>query len=174
MSSQKYYFKGRDLIQLRSMLFKLFITCIIFLKVLLVVFVVPSFSLDWKDEQWKNSGCHEMAMGKWAPDNPVVTPVNFLSIGNTEVLYRSENNPEQSFGIIKKSFDPNNNYLEMKLLNQENSEENIIKIRPHRIHFDFMKDESDSSCLIKVFNFESERHAKTDRYSGWDVYRLLK
>ena len=31
-----------------------------------------------------------------------------------------------------------------------------------------------SRCMIKVFSFHTEKHAQTNRYSAWNIFRLIK
>ena len=33
---------------------------------------------------------------------------------------------------------------------------------------------NDYNCLIKVFRYKNEKHAKAEKYSGWNIYRLTK
>ena len=42
------------------------------------------------------------------------------------------------------------------------------------VHIDSKGKKETSSCMIKVFRFNTEKHAQTDRYSGWNIFRLIK
>lgn len=173
MSQQKYYYKGRDMIKIRNFVFNLFITLIFSLVGILSFFVTPGFSLSWKDDEWTKSGCPKAVSGNWTADNPANTNLKLLSINNNKVIYTSQNDQTQQFAIIKSSFILENQYLEMKLKPINNDEELVIKIRPHLVHEDPKDHGKASSCLIKVFSFKNEKHAKTDKYFRWNIYRLI-
>ncbi len=168
MSKQKYFYKGR------SHILKLLITLIFTLTGLLSFFISPSYSLGWNDKEWLQSGCPKTASGKWAADNPETTNLRFLSINNSEVSYTSKSDETYKFGISKSSFISKNQYVKIKLKPLNNQKEAVLKIRPHLIHMDFQKRTNNPNCLIKVFIFKDEKHAKTDRYFGWNIFRLIK
>ena len=158
----------------RNNILDLFFTLFLTLAGLLVFFISPSYSLSWNDEEWLQSGCPKTASGKWAANNPETTNLRFLAINNNEITYISEINETNKFGIIKSSFTSNNQYVKIKLIPLNNQKVAVIKIRPHLIHIDSLKETNNPNCQIKVFNFKDEKHAKTDRYSGWNIFRLIK
>ncbi|MFT4577682.1 MAG: hypothetical protein ACI9UO_000497 [Nitrospinales bacterium] len=168
MSKQKYFYKGRNHI------LNLFITLLFIFAGLLSFFISPSYSLGWNDEEWLQSGCPKTASGKWAADNPETTNLRFISINNSEVSYISQNDETYKIGISKSSFVSKNKYVKIKLKPLNNQKEAVLKIRPHLIQMDFQKETNSPSCLIKVFTYKNERHAKTDQYSGWNIFRLIK
>jgi len=174
MSQQKYYYKGRDMFKIRNFVFNLFMTLIFSIIGILSFFVTPGFSLGWQDEEWLNPGCPKSATGNWAADNPGNSNLKSLSFNNTQVIYTAKNEEIQKFGVIKSTFTSTSQYIEMKLKPVNSEKEKIIKIRPHLVHVDPKNIGKASSCLIKVFNFKNERHARTDKYSGWNIYRLKK
>jgi hypothetical protein len=49
-----------------------------------------------------------------------------------------------------------------------------LKIRPH-IALSSLKEnggqETNSSCQIKVFQYENQKDAKLDKYMSWDIYQ---
>ena len=112
--------------------------------------------------------------GNWALDNPANTNLKLLSINNKEVVYISKNNRERKFRITKSSFTLENRYIEVKLKPLNKGKELVIKIRPHLVHMSPNAQQKDSNCLIKVFTFENERYAKRDKYSQWNIFRLIK
>jgi len=174
MSRQKYYFKGRDLIKIRSLVFNILTALIICLVSVLSFFVSPGFSLGWKDQEWLKPGCPETASGNWIVDNPANTKLKSLSIDKNQVIYTSQNGEDQKFRIIKSASVLKNPYVEMKLKSFNKEEERVVKIRPHLVHIDSKDQEETSNCLIKVFSYKNEKHAKADKYSGWNIYRLKK
>ena len=174
MSKQKYFYKGKDMMKARNPVFNLFITLTFALVGLLFFFITPSYSLDWEDEEWLTPGCPKTVSGNWAVDNPATTNLKLLSINNKEVVYISKNNRERKFRITKSSFTLENRYIEVKLKPLNKGKELVIKIRPHLVHMSPNAQQKDSNCLIKVFTFENERYAKRDKYSQWNIFRLIK
>ncbi len=166
MSNPKYLSKKRNYI------LGLIITPVFTLAGLLSFFVSPSYSLGWNDKEWLQSGCPNTASGKWAADTPETTDLRFLSINNSEVTYTSKSDETHKFGIRKSYFISKNQYVKIKPVNSQN--ETVLKIRPHLIHMDLQKETNNPSCLIKVFTYRNERYAKMDRYSGWNIFRLIK
>jgi len=168
MSRQKYFYKDRNpILDLLGTLLFTFASLLSFL-------VSPSYSLGWNDEEWLQSGCPKTASGKWAADNPETTNLRFISINNSEVIYTSQNDQTHKFGISKSSFVSKNQYVKIELRPLNNQKEAVLKIRPHLIHMGFQKETNNPNCLIKVFIFKDDKHAKTDRYFGWNIFRLIK
>ena len=62
----------------------------------------------------------------------------------------------------------------MKIKSIDKEEELVLKIRPHLVHINSKDKKNSSSCLIKVFSYKNEKHAKLDKYAGWNIYRLKK
>ena len=166
MSHSKYFSKSRNHI------LDLLITLLFTLAGLLSFFVSPSYSLGWNDEEWLQSGCPQTVSGEWAADNLETTDLRFLSINNSEVIFTSKSDETYKYEISKSYFISNNQYVKVKPVNSQN--ETVLKIRPHLIHIDFQNETNNPRCLIKVFTYKNERHAKTDRYSGWNIFRLIK
>ena len=158
----------------RNSVFNLFIILIFALVNLLSFFVAPSYSLSWEDEEWLKPGCPKTVSGNWAVDNPANTNLKLLSINNKEVIYISKNDRKHKFRITKSSFVLENRYIEVKLKPLNKGKELVIKIRPHLVHMGPNAQKKDSNCLIKVFTFKNERHAKRDKYSQWNIFRLIK
>ena len=163
--SNKKYFSNRP-----NYFIDLFVTLLFTLVGLLMFFISPSYSLSWNDEEWLQSGCPKTASGKWAADNPETTNLRFISINNSEVIYTSQNDLTHKFGISKSSFVSKNKYVKIELRPLNNQKEVILKIRPHLIHMDLQKETNNPNCLIKVFTFKDDKHAKTDRYFGWNIF----
>jgi len=139
---------------------------------LLFFFIYPSYSLSWNDDQWLQSGCPKTASGKWVIDRPGTTDLKFISISNNEVTYIFKRDKEQKFRIENSSIISKNKFIKLKPVNSK--KETVLKIRPHLLHMNYQKEKNHPNCLIKVFTYKNERHAKTDRYSGWNIFRLIK
>jgi hypothetical protein len=167
--SNKKYFSNRP-----NYFIDLFVTLLFTLVGLLMFFISPSYSLSWDDEEWIHSGCPKTALGKWVVDTPETTELRFISINNNEVIYIFKSDKARKFGIKNSSLISKNKYVKLKLKPVNSQKEIILKIRPHLLHMNFQKEKNHPNCLIKVFTYRNERHAKTDRYSGWNIFRLIK
>jgi len=174
MATQKYFYKGRDLIKLRKQILNLIITLIFSLLGIFSFFISPSYSLGWQDEEWLEAGCPKNVLGNWEADNPANTNLKSMSFGKKEITYTSKNNGTQKFGIINSSFVSKNQFVKMKIQPPNDEKETIIKIRPHLVHIDSNEEKQSPNCMIKVFSFNTEKHAKTDRYSEWNIFRLKR
>ena len=174
MSKQKYLYKARDMVKTRNSEINLIITLIFAVVGLLSFFITPSYSLGWQDEEWLKPGCPKTVSGIWATDNPDNTNLKLLSINNKEFIYISKNDQKHKFGIIKSSSVLENQYIEVKLKPLNKGKELVIKIRPHLVHTSPKAQKKDSKCLIKIFTFKNEQNAKRDKYSKWNIFRLIK
>ena len=174
MYRKKYFFKGRDLIKVRNFVFNVLITLIFSLVGILSFFVSPGFSLSWQDEEWLKPGCPKTALGNWTANNPANTKLQSLSINNNQVIYTSQSGEGQQFKIIKSNSDLKNPYLEMKVQSFNKEDKFVLKIRPHLVQTNDKEQKKDFNCLIKVFRYKNEKHAKAEKYSGWNIYRLSK
>ena len=174
MSKQKYLYKARDMVKTRNSEINLIITLIFAVVGLLSFFITPSYSLGWEDEEWLKPGCPKTVSGIWATDNPDNTNLKLLSINNKEFIYISKNDQKHKFGIIKSSSVLENQYIEVKLKPLNKGKELVIKIRPHLVHTSPKAQKKDSKCLIKIFTFKNEQNAKRDKYSKWNIFRLIK
>ena len=174
MSEQKYFYRGWGMVRLISSEFNLIITSIFALVGLLCFFITPSYSLGWQDEEWLKPGCPKTVSGNWAVDNLTNRNLKLLSINNKEFIYISKNDQKHKFGIIKSSSVLENQYMEVKLKPFNKGKELIIKIRPHLVHTSPKAQKKDSKCLIKIFTFKNEQNAKRDKYSKWNIFRLIK
>ena len=174
MSRQKYFFKGRDLIKVRNFVFNVLITLIFSLVGILSFFVSPGFSLSWQDEEWLKTGCPKTASGNWTANNAVNKKLSSLSINNNQVIYNSQSGEGQKFKIIKSTSDLKNPYIEMKLKSFNKKNKLVLKIRPHLVQTNSKEQKNGFNCLIKVFRYKNEKHAKAEKYLGWNIYRISK
>ena len=162
------------MVKTRNSEINLIITLIFAVVGLLSFFITPSYSLGWEDEEWLKPGCPKTGSGIWATDNPDNTNLKLLSIDNKEFIYISKNDQKHKFGIIKSSSVLENQYIEVKLKPLNKGKELVIKIRPHLVHTSPKAQKKDSKCLIKIFTFKNEQNAKRDKYSKWNIFRLIK
>ena len=140
----------------------------------LFFFISPGYALSWDDEEWLQSGCPKTALGKWVVDSPETTNLRSISINNNEVTYIFKRDKEQKFGIKKSSIISKNKFIKLKIKSINSQKETVLKIRPHLLRMNFKEKKNHSNCLIKVFNFKNEKHAKMGKYSGWNIFRLIK
>ena len=162
------------MVKTRNSEINLIITFIFVVVGLLSFFITPSYSLSWQDEEWLKPGCPKTVSGIWAADNPDNTNLKLLSIDNKEFIYISKNDQKHKFGIIKSSSVLEDQYMELKLKPLNKGKELVIKIRPHLVHTSPKAQKKDSKCLIKIFTFKNEQNAKRDKYSKWNIFRLIK
>ena len=81
MSNKEFFSKRSN--YFKDLLATLFYT----IAGLLFLFISPSYSLSWNDEEWLKSGCPITVSGKWVIDRPETTDLKFISINNNEVTY---------------------------------------------------------------------------------------
>ena len=158
----------------RNYFLDLFGTLFFTIAGLLFFFISPSYSLSWNDEEWLKSGCPKTVSGKWIVDSPETTDLRFISINNNEITYIFKRDKAQNFGIQNSYLISKNKYIKLKLKSVSSKKETVLKIRPHLLHMNLKKKKNYPNCLIKVFNYKNEIHEKTDRYSGWNIFRLIK
>jgi hypothetical protein len=158
----------------RNYFLDFFITLFLTIACLFFFFISPSYSLSWNDEEWLKSGCPKTASGKWIVDSPEITDLRFITINNNELTYIFKSNKAHKFAIENSSLISKNKFLKLKIKHVNSQKETVLKIRPHLLHMNFKKEKNHAHCFIKVFDYKNERHAKTDRYSGWYIFRLIK
>jgi hypothetical protein len=158
----------------RNYFLDLFITLFYTIAGLLFFFISPSYSLSWNDEEWLKSGCPKTASGKWVIDRSETTDLRFISINNKEVTYIFKRDKKQNFGIENSSLIYKNKYIKLKIKPVNSQKNSVLRIRPHLVHMNFQKEKNHPNCLIKVFTYKNEKHAKTDRYFDWNIFRFIK
>jgi len=170
----KYLYKDANLVKLPILILNIIFTLIFSFVGFFTFFISPSYSLGWQDEEWLKAGCPKNISGNWEVNNPINKNLKSMSFNDREITYTSQNNETQRFGIIKSSFVKENQFVKIKIKPLNNENNTIIKIRPHLVHIDLKGKKETSSCMIKVFRFDTEKHAQTDRYSGWNIFRFIK
>ena len=170
----KYSYKYANLLKLRNLALNITLAVIFSFAGFLPLLISSGYALGWQDEEWTKAGCPNNISGSWAVDNPVNKNLKSMSFNKREITYTSQNNETQKFAIIKSSYVKENQFVKIKIKPLNNQKHSIIKIRPHLVHIDSKRKKEISSCMIKVFSFHTEKHAQTNRYSGWNIFRLIK
>ena len=169
MTSQKYFYKRLDFIQLHLTIGRLIMTIVCTLVVLIFMVVLPAFALDWDDNEW--ASCPSTVEGTWLSGNPDSINSKTLNIQKNRVSITRNMDGEVSFtGNI---FLEKGNFIEIILQSTTKEKKFYLKIRPHIVQTG-LDSESRSHCKIKVFQFNSQAHAKFDKYSSWDIYQLKR
>ena len=135
------------------------------LMLLLFTVNLPAFALDWNDREWED--CPRTVEGVWISDNP--DPVN----SKTLVIQKNKVSITKD-GVV--SFKGNyitekGKFVEMVLQSTAKDKKIHLKVRPHMVQTNSDPDYR-TGCRIKVFQFNSQAHAKFDKYSSWDIYQL--
>jgi hypothetical protein len=169
MTSQKYFYKRQGFIQLYLAIGRLAITIVCTLVVLIFTIVLPAFALDWDDNEWAN--CPSTVEGIWISDNPDSINSKTLNIQKNRVSITQNMDGKVSFtGNI---FLEKGNFIEMVLQSTTKEKEIHLKLRPHIVQT-YSDSEHGAHCKVKVFQFNSQAHAKFDKYSRWDIYQLKR
>ena len=136
---------------------------------LIFTFVLPAFSLDWDDNEW--ASCPSTVEGTWLSENPDSINSKTLNIQKNRVSITRNMDGEVSFtGNI---FLEKGNFIEMVLQSTTKEKEIYLKLRPHIVQT-YSDPENRAHCRIKVFQFNSQAHAKFDKYSSWEIYQLKR
>ena len=169
MTSQKYFYKRQDFIQFRLPIGRFAMTIACTLVVLIFTVVLPAFALDWDDNEW--ASCPSTVEGTWLSENPDSINSKTLNIQKNRVSITRNMDGEVSFtGNI---FLEKGNFIEMVLQSTTKVKEIYLKIRPHIVQT-YSYPEKSAHCMIKVFQFNSQAHAKFDKYSSWEIYQLKR
>ena len=168
------FYKDEGLVKLPTLVLNIIFTLVISFVGFFPFFISPSYSLGWQDEEWLKAGCPKNVSGNWAADNTINKKLKSISFNNREITYTSQKNDTQRFGIIKSSYVRENQFVKIEIKPLNNEKHTIIKIRPHLVHIDSKGKKEMSSCMIKVFSFKTEKHAQTNRYSSWNIFRFIK
>ena len=95
MTSQKYFYKCRDFIQLRKTIGRLTLTITCTLVFLLFVVILPTFALDWNYDEW--ASCPRTVEGIWISDNSDAMNSKTLNIQKNRVRITQNTGGEVSF-----------------------------------------------------------------------------
>jgi hypothetical protein len=169
MTSQKYFYKRLDFIQLHLAIGRLTMTIVCTLVVLIFTVVLPAFALDWGDNEW--ASCPSTVEGTWLSDNPDSINSKTLNIQKNRVSITQNMDGEVSF--TGNTFLEKGNFIEMVLQSTTKEKEIHLKLRPHIVQT-YSDPENRAHCRIKVFQFNSQAHAKFDKYSSWEIYQLKR
>ena len=130
---------------------------------------LPAFALDWNDKEWAN--CPPKVEGIWISDNPDSMKSKTLNIQKKRIGLTLSRDGQVSF--TGNAFADKGKFVEMVLESTKKKKEIFLKLRPHMVKTS-LDPESRTDCLIKVFQFNSQAHAKFDKYSSWDIYQLKR
>ena len=139
------------------------------LVVLIFTVVLPAFALDWDDNEW--ASCPSTFEGTWLSDNPDSINSKTLNIQKNRVSITQNMDGEVSFTGV--TFLEKGNFIEMVLQSTTKEKEIHLKLRPHIVQT-YSVPENRVHCRIKVFQFNSQAHAKFDKYSSWEIYQLKR
>jgi hypothetical protein len=169
MTSQKYFHQRQDLIQSHLAIGQLAMTITCTLVVLIFTNVLPAFALDWDDNEW--ASCPSTLEGTWLSDNPDSINSKTLNIHKNRASITQNMDGEVTF--TGNNFVEIENFMTIALESTTKEKEIYLKIRPHIIQT-YSDPENRALCRIKVFQFNSQAHAKFDKYSSWDIYQLKR
>jgi hypothetical protein len=169
VTSQKYLYNRQDLIQFRLAIGQLAMTITCTLVVLIFTIVLPAFALDWDDKEWAR--CPSTLEGSWFSDNPDSINSKTLYIQKNKVSITQNMDGEVTF--TGNTFLEKESFIEMVLQSTTKEKEIYLKIRPHIVQT-YSDLEKTAHCRVKVFQFNSQAHAKFDKYSSWDIYQLKR
>ena len=169
MTSQKKFYKRQGFIQFGLVMGRLAMTIACTLVVLIFTVVLPAFALNWDDNEW--ASCPSTVEGTWLSDNPDSINSKTLSIQKNRVSITRNMDGEVSF--TGNTFLEKGNFIEMVLQSTTKENEIYLKLRPHIVQTYSYPGKS-AHCMIKVFQFNSQAHAKFDKYSSWDIYQLKR
>ena len=129
-------------------------------------------AMNWEDKEWVEAGCPIAIRGTWSSGSPNEKIKKSLNIQTDKISITHAQNNKELFSFSGKTLKKRGRYAEMALQsrNIEINKDTYFKIRP------LMAPESRKSgaytCFIKVFQFNSEKNMKFDKYSSWDIYQL--
>jgi hypothetical protein len=169
MTLQKYFYKRQGFIQLHLAIGRVAMTIVCTLVVLIFTVVLPAFALDWGDIEW--TSCPSTVEGTWLSDNSDSINSKTLNIQKNRVSITQNMDGEVSF--TGNSFLEKENFIEMVLQSTTKEKEIYLKLRPHIVQT-YSDTKNRAQCRIKVFQFNSQAHAKFDKYSSWEIYKFKR
>ena len=144
---------------------------------ILILFAYINFAsaLNWQDKEWMEASCPNTAIGTWKSENPNFPNGKILNIQKNKISIIGNHNSEEKFIHKKSSVQVGGKFIEMVIQPMEQDKNIYLKIRPHLITS--TRDQGNKkpityNCMIKVFQFNSQKHAKFDKYSSCDIYQL--
>lgn len=175
MRSRKYFIKGKNILKIFGIDCGVKITIACMFLIPLFAFTSIALALNWQDQDWKGAGCPETAIGEWGSEKPNSHIETSISIQKNKITIIGSNNSKEETLYKKSSFQIGEKFIEFSLRPVEGGKRIYLKVRPHLITP--IKDSGDVNqnsrdCLIKVFQYRSQKHAKFDKYSSWGIYKL--
>ena len=174
MKSKDYFFKKKNIFKSdgASLNETLGIVAICFF--VLFSFSGTAYALNWNDREWREAGCPESAIGLWNTDGSNNNDKT-MRIEKHKVSIIADNNIEGEFVYRKKPLKDRGKFIELFVKPVDHEKQVYIKIRPHMIsQIMGAGDGTQSSynCLIKVFQYSSQKNAKVNKYLSWDIYQF--
>jgi len=142
-------------------------------------FIIVSTSLvsalGWNDKEWVEAGCPSSIIGEWVSMEAEINNKNLLNIYQNKIIFINNNNLEKKYSFNPKNILKSSSYLGVRLQHVNEDKTVYLKIRPHLVRSKTtVKDTNKTilSCFIKVFNFESKKLVKHNKYLDWKIYKL--
>jgi hypothetical protein len=167
--TSKQIFKRQDFIQLHLTIGRLAMPIVCTLVVLIFTVVLPAFALDWGDNEWVS--CPSTLQGTWLSDNPDSINIKTLNIQKNRVSITQNIDGEVSF--TGNTFLEKGIFIETVLQSTTKEKKIHLKLRPHIVQT-YSNTENKAHCRIKVFQFNSQAHAKFNKYSSWEIFQLKR
>ncbi len=175
MKRYKYYFKGTDLVKIRKIVGRMTMIGACIFLLILFAYINFASALSWQDKEWKDANCPNTGIGTWISENPNSPNGKILNIQKNKISIIGNHDSEDKIFYKKSSIQVGGKFIEMVLSPMKQEKNIYLKMRPHLITSRSGQGNNKLStynCLIKVFQFNSQKHAKFDKYSSWDIYQL--
>ena len=123
-------------------------------------------ALEWNDKHWKDLGCPENISGNWISRYGQ----NSIKFEDHQIIAKTKNG-KASIYLHNDSLQAlGNRFISITLKSKTTTGEQLkfIKIRPHMAIA--QGDFGQPVCSIKIFNFDSQKQVKFDKYKSWDIF----
>lgn len=132
----------------------------------------PIYGLDWNDKNWEEYGCPKTIIGSWVSRDKD----DGLMIEAERLIFRTDDRGQKFYSYKQNLISNEKRITGIILSSKSQADENevYLKIRPHIAQSSGDKNlgqENTVSCQIKVFQYESQKDAKLDKYTSWDIYK---
>jgi hypothetical protein len=142
---------------------------------LFLSFASDTYALSWQDKEWEEAGCPKSGIGKWKSNGSNIENDKIMIIEKNRVSIIANNKFEEQFLYKESSSHIKSEFIQLILKTVDEEKQMYIKIRPHLISSlegarDFK--ENPFNCFIKVFQYDSPKDIKFDKYLKWDIFQL--
>ena len=175
MRSKKYLIKGKNILKIFGFNCGVKVTRAFIFFVPLFAFASIAFALSWQDKDWKEAGCPETAIGEWKSEKSDLYKRTSINIQKNKITVSGGNDSKEETFNMKISFQVGEKFVELSLKPVEAGKRIYLKMRPHLItpiRDSGNVNQNSHDCLIKVFQYRSQQHAKFNKYSSWGIYKL--